>query len=217
MTDTSASQGIPEPEGSSQIIETDYEIGQDNIETQIGPFGLDIHNPVFMVSGVCIIAFVFYTLALPEQAGAAFSWMFSAVTQGFDWFFLSAANIFVLFCLLLIVLPVGSVRLGGDEATPDYTYVGWFAMLFAAGMGIGLMFYGVSEPMSHFAASLGGTAAEDGARSDWAPLGAAAGDEQAAVRLAFAATIFHWGLHPWAIYAVVALALALFPTTRVCR
>jgi BCCT family betaine/carnitine transporter len=210
MTDTSASQGIPEPEGSSQIIETDYEIGQDNIETQIGPFGLDIHNPVFMVSGVCIIAFVFYTLALPEQAGAAFSWMFSAVTQGFDWFFLSAANIFVLFCLLLIVLPVGSVRLGGDEATPDYTYVGWFAMLFAAGMGIGLMFYGVSEPMSHFAASLGGTAAEDGARSDWAPLGAAAGDEQAAVRLAFAATIFHWGLHPWAIYAVVALALALF-------
>ena len=210
MTDTSASQGIPEPEGSSQIIETDYEIGQDNIETQIGPFGLDIHNPVFMVSGVCIIAFVFYTLALPEQAGAAFSWMFSAVTQGFDWFFLSAANIFVLFCLLLIVLPVGSVRLGGDEATPDYTYVGWFAMLFAAGMGIGLMFYGVSEPMSHFASSLGGTAAEDGARSDWAPLGAAAGDEQAAVRLAFAATIFHWGLHPWAIYAVVALALALF-------
>ncbi len=210
MTDTSASQGIPEPEGSSQIIETDYEIGQDNIETQIGPFGLDIHNPVFMVSGVCIIAFVFYTLALPEQAGAAFSWMFSAVTQGFDWFFLSAANIFVLFCLLLIVLPVGSVRLGGDEAMPDYTYVGWFAMLFAAGMGIGLMFYGVSEPMSHFAASLGGTVAEDGARSDWAPLGAAAGDEQAAVRLAFAATIFHWGLHPWAIYAVVALALALF-------
>ncbi len=210
MTDTSASQGIPEPEGSSQIIETDYEIGQDNIETRIGPFGLDIHNPVFVVSGACIIAFVFYTLALPEQAGAAFSWMFSAVTKGFDWFFLSAANIFVLFCLLLIVLPVGSVRLGGAEATPDYSYIGWFAMLFAAGMGIGLMFYGVSEPMSHFASSIGGTAAEDGARTDWAPLGAAAGDEQAAIRLAFAATIFHWGLHPWAIYAVVALALALF-------
>ena len=210
MADTSANQGIPEPEGTSQIIETEYEIGQDNIETQIGPFGLDIHNPVFLVSGVCIIAFVFYTLALPEQAGAMFSWMFSAVTQGFDWFFLTAANIFVLFCLLLIVLPVGSVRLGGADATPDYTYVGWFAMLFAAGMGIGLMFYGVSEPMSHFASSLGGTAAEGGARTDWAPLGAAGGDEQAAIRLAFAATIFHWGLHPWAIYAVVALALALF-------
>ncbi len=210
MADTSANQGIPEPEGTSQIIETDYEIGQDNIETQIGPFGLDIHNPVFLVSGISIIAFVFYTLALPEQAGAAFSWMFSAVTKGFDWFFLGSANIFVLFCLLLIVLPVGSVRLGGAEATPDYSYVGWFAMLFAAGMGIGLMFYGVSEPMSHFGSSMGGTAADGGVRTDWAPLGAAAGDEQAAIRLAFAATIFHWGLHPWAIYAVVALALALF-------
>ena len=209
MSDT-ANQGIPEPEGVADIIETDYEIGQDNIETQIGPFGLDIHNPVFLVSGLVIIAFVFYTLALPEQAGAAFSWMFSAVTKGFDWFFLGAANIFVLFCLLLIVLPVGSVRLGGADATPDYSYVGWFAMLFAAGMGIGLMFYGVSEPMSHFASSIGGTAAENGMRTDWAPLGAAAGNEQEAVRLAFAATIFHWGLHPWAIYAVVALALALF-------
>ena len=211
MADDTTNQGIPEPEGHSDIIDTDYEIGQDNIETQIGPFGLDIHNPVFLISGLSIIAFVFYTLALPEQAGAAFSWLFGAVTKGFDWFFLGAANIFVIFCLLLIVTPAGSVRLGGAEATPDYSYVGWFAMLFAAGMGIGLMFYGVSEPMSHFSSSFGGTAVgADGVRTDWAPLGAAAGDEQAAVRLAFAATIFHWGLHPWAIYAVVALALALF-------
>ncbi|WP_428924762.1 BCCT family transporter [Marinibacterium sp. SX1] len=205
------SQGIPEPEGHSDVIETDYEIGQDNIETQIGPFGLDIHNPVFLISGLAVILFVFYTLALPEQASSVFTWLFGAVTKGFDWFFLSAANIFVIFCLLLIVLPVGSVRLGGTDATPDYSYIGWFAMLFAAGMGIGLMFYGVSEPMSHFASSMGGTAVgEDGLRTDWAPLNGAAGDEQAAVRLAFAATIFHWGLHPWAIYAVVALALALF-------
>ena len=205
------SQGIPEPDGHADVIDTDYEIGQDNIETQIGPFGLDIHNPVFLISGLAIVLFVFYTLALPEQAGSVFGWLFGAVTKGFDWFFLGAANIFVIFCLLLIVLPVGSVRLGGTDATPDYTYVGCFAMLFAAGMGIGLMFYGVSEPMSHFASSVGGTAVgEDGVRTDWAPLGAAAGDEQAAVRLAFAATIFHWGLHPWAIYAVVALALALF-------
>ncbi|MEY8879800.1 BCCT family transporter [Donghicola sp. XS_ASV15] len=210
MADTSENQGIPEPEGTSQIIETDYEIGQDNIETQIGPFGLDVHNPVFLISGIAVIAFVFYALALPDQAGAVFSWSFSAVTKGFDWFFLGAANIFVIFCLLLIVLPVGNVRLGGADARPDYTYLGWFAMLFAAGMGIGLMFYGVSEPMSHFASAIGGTASEGGVRTDWAPLGAAAGDEQAATELAFAATIFHWGLHPWAIYAVVALALALF-------
>ncbi|MCL3882482.1 BCCT family transporter [Marivita sp. GX14005] len=210
MADSTTNQGIPEPEGVSQVIETDYEIGQDNIETQIGPFGLDIHNPVFLISGIGIVAFVFYTLALPEQAGAMFSWSFDVVTKTFDWFFIASANIFVLFCLLLIVLPVGNVRIGGADATPDYTYLGWFAMLFAAGMGIGLMFYGVSEPMSHFSSALGGTASEGGVRTDWAPLGAAGGNEAEAIRLGFAATIFHWGLHPWAIYAVVALALALF-------
>ncbi|HBZ43357.1 MAG TPA: BCCT transporter, partial [Maritimibacter sp.] len=159
--------GIPAPEGHSDIIETDYQIGQDNIETKVGPFGLDIHNPVFLISGLAIIAFVFYTLALPEQAGNAFSAMFSFVTKSFDWFFLGAANIFVLFCLLLIVTPVGKVRLGGVDASPDYSYIGWFAMLFAAGMGIGLMFYGVSEPMTHFSTAMGGTTVENGVRTDW--------------------------------------------------
>ena len=211
MADTNNDQGIPEPEGVSELIDTDYQIGQDNIETQIGPFGLDIHNPVFLVSGVSIVAFVFYALALPEQASTLFGWLRPWMTSTFDFFFLGAANVFVLFCLLLIVLPLGNVRLGGEDATPDYSYIGWFAMLFAAGMGIGLMFYGVSEPMSHFSTSLGGTAVgENGVRTDWAPLGAAAGNEAESIRLGMAATIFHWGLHPWAIYAVVALALALF-------
>ncbi|WP_297778398.1 BCCT family transporter [uncultured Roseovarius sp.] len=206
MADETTNQGIPAPEGQSDVIDTEYTIGQDNV----GPFGLDIHNPVFFISGMSIVIFVFYALVLPDQAASVFDWLFSAVTKGFDWFFLSAANVFVIFCLFLIVSPFGKVRLGGDEATPDYSYIGWFAMLFAAGMGIGLMFFGVSEPMSHFSSALGGTAMEGGARSDWAPLGAAGGDPQAATRLGMAATIFHWGLHPWAIYAVVALALALF-------
>jgi BCCT family betaine/carnitine transporter len=210
MTDESTNQGIPAPEGDSDLISTDYEIGQDNFEGAVGPFGFDIHNPVFLISGLSVVAFVFYTLALPEQSGEVFSWLFNEVTTGFDWFFLGAANIFVIFCLFLVVTPLGSVRLGGADARPDYSYIGWFAMLFAAGMGIGLMFYGVSEPMSHFSSSFGGTAADGGARTDWAPLGAAAGDEAAAIRLGMAATIFHWALHPWAIYAVVALALALF-------
>jgi BCCT family betaine/carnitine transporter len=105
---------------------------------------------------------------------------------------------------------LGKVRLGGTKATPDYTYTGWFSMLFAAGMGIGLMFYGVSEPLSHFGSAMGGTTLENGVRTDWAPLGAAAGDAVGAQRLAMAATIFHWGLHPWAIYAILALGLALF-------
>ncbi|MDF1718192.1 MAG: BCCT family transporter [Antarcticimicrobium sp.] len=206
MADDTTNQGIPEPEGHSDIIDTDYQIGQDNIETRIGPFGMDIHNPVFLISGLSIVAFVFYALALPEQASAIFGWLRPWLTSTFDWFFLGAANIFVLFCLFLIVSPWGRVRLGGAEATPDYTYVGWFAMLFAAGMGIGLMFFGVLEPVYHMAISeplgVASPFAEDGS--------IIAANVAAAKTMGLAATIYHWGLHPWAIYAVVALALALF-------
>jgi len=103
------------------------------------------------------------------------------------------------------------VRIGGADATPDFSRPSWFAMLFAAGMGIGLMFYGVAEPLTHYGTALAGTTVgEDGVRTDWAPLGAAAGDEQAAARLGMAATLLHWSLHPWAMYAIVALALAIF-------
>jgi len=191
---------------------TDYKIGQDNIQ----PFGLDIHNPVFLISGVAIVAFVILTLMFQDGAATFFGSMRQGVLSNFDSFLLLAANIFVLFCLMLIVTPLGNVRLGGRDAKPDYTYVGWFAMLFAAGMGIGLMFFGVSEPLSHFSSSLGGTALEGGTgiRSDWAPLGAAAENAAGARNLGMAATIFHWGLHPWAIYAVVALALAFFAYNR---
>jgi BCCT family betaine/carnitine transporter len=209
MSDTN-SHGIPEPEGKADVINTDYEIGQDNIERQIGPFGLDIHNPVFLISGIAVVIFVFYTIALPEQAAAIFSAMFNFTTKNYDWFLIGAADLVVIFALLLIVTPFGNVRLGGNEAVADYTYLGWFAMLFAAGMGIGLMFYGVSEPLTHFSTSMGEITTENGLRTDWAPLGAATGDEAGSLRLGMAATIYHWGLHPWAIYAVVALALALF-------
>lgn len=197
-------------ESAPHPIETDYELGQDNIS----PFGLDIHNPVFLVSGISIVAFVLVTLMFQAQATEFFGWLRPFLTSTFDWFFLSAGNIFVLFCLFLLVSPLGKVRLGGVDAKPDYSYMGWFAMLFAAGMGIGLMFFGVSEPMSHFASSLGGTAAEAGARTDWAPLGGAVGDVSAARDLGMAATIYHWALHPWAIYAVLALALAFFTYNR---
>jgi BCCT family betaine/carnitine transporter len=199
------------PDGPADIIETDYEIGQDNIRASVGPFGLDIHNPVFAISGLSIVAFVFLTLAFQSEVEPVFDGMRTWLTANLDWFFLSAANVFVLLCLVLIVTPLGKVRLGGVDATPDYSYPAWFAMLFAAGMGIGLMFYGVSEPISHFTSAMGGTSlGDDGLRTDWAPLGAAADDAEAARRLGMAATIFHWGLHPWAIYAIVALSLALF-------
>ena len=198
------------PDGEVNPIDTDYQIGQDNIALQVGPFGLDIHNRVFLISGLMIIAFVVLTLAFQSQVEPIFGSVRGWLTSNLDWFFISAANIFVLLCFFLIFSPLGKVRLGGTEATPDFTYLGWFSMLFAAGMGIGLMFFGVSEPLSHFNSALGGTSMENGLRTDWAPLGAAAGDTVAAERLAMAATIYHWALHPWAIYAVLALGLALF-------
>ena len=210
MSDETNNQGIPAPQGTADIIETEYEIGQDNVDGSVGPFGFDIHNPVFAISGIAIVAFVFFTLALPDQAGAIFQGMFNFTTKNFDWFLIGAADLVVIFALFLIVSPFGKIRLGGSTAQPDYTYVGWFSMLFAAGMGIGLMFYGVSEPLSHFSSSVGGTAMEGDVRSDWAPLSGALGDQAGAVRLGMAATIYHWGLHPWAIYAIVGLALALF-------
>ncbi|MBO9509282.1 BCCT family transporter [Thalassospira sp. A3_1] len=207
MSDVKTAAEETPPEGQ---IDTDYNIGQDNIEGKLGPIGFDIHNPVFAVSALTVIAFVAYTLLMPDQANSVFSLLFSEVTQGFDWFFIGAADIFVILCLVVVVSPYGKVRLGGRDATPDFSYVSWFSMLFAAGMGIGLMFYGVSEPLSHFSSSLGGTAVgADGIRTDWAPLGAAATQEEA-IRLGMAASIFHWALHPWAIYAIVALSLALF-------
>ncbi|ATG74860.1 BCCT transporter [Zobellella denitrificans] len=198
------------PEGKVNPIDTDYQVGQDNIALKIGPFGLDIHNRVFMISGLAIVAFVFLTLAFQNQVGPLFGDLRGWLTSNLDWFFLASGNIFVLVCVFLIFSPLGRVRIGGTEARPDFSYLGWFSMLFAAGMGIGLMFYGVSEPLSHFGSALGGVSVENGVRTDWAPLGAAAGDAEAARRLGMSATIYHWALHPWAIYAVLALGLAIF-------
>ncbi|BCG18174.1 BCCT family transporter [Vibrio alginolyticus] len=111
--------------------------------------------------------------------------------------FIIAGNIFVIFCLALIVSPMGKIRLGGKDAVADYSFMSWLAMLFAAGMGIGLMFWSVAEPVAYF--------------TGWyeTPLGVEANTPEAA-RLALGATMFHWGLHPWAIYGVVALSLAFF-------
>ena len=172
---------------------TDYQIGQDNIRG----WGMDIHNPVFLVSSFLVLAFVIGTLMFPESAKGAFDGSKAWSIDNFDWLFLLAGNVFVLFCIALIFLPVGRIRLGGEGARPEFSTLSWFAMLFAAGMGIGLMFWSVAEPAAYY--------------TDWwgTPLNAEARTPEAA-EMAMGATMFHWGLHPWAIYAVVALSLAFF-------
>ncbi|EJG2019603.1 BCCT family transporter [Vibrio parahaemolyticus] len=202
--------GIKRPDGKVNAIDTDYQIGQDNVALKVGPFGLDIHNRVFAISGMAIVLFVVATLTFRQQVEPFFAGLRAWLVSNLDWFFLASGNVFVIVCLVLIVTPLGRVRIGGTEATPDYSYSGWLAMLFAAGMGIGLVFFGVSEPMSHFSSALGGVNIENGVRTDWAPLGGAVGDTDAASALGMAATIYHWALHPWSIYALLALGLAIF-------
>ncbi len=126
--------------------QTDYELGQDNIQL----LGLDVHNPVFVVSSLTIVAFVAGVLAFRDASAGVFDALYAWLTSTLDWVFMGTANVFVLFCLMLLVTPLGRVRLGGPEARPDYSAWSWFAMLFAAGIGIGLMFFGVAEPVDHF-------------------------------------------------------------------
>jgi betaine/carnitine transporter, BCCT family len=173
--------------------ETDYEAGQDNVQV----LGMDMHNPVFFISAVLILAFVIGTLIFPAEAKTALDGAKGWTIDNFDWLFMVGANIFVLFCIALIFLPVGKIRLGGDDARPDFSTLSWFAMLFAAGMGIGLMFWSVAEPVGYY--------------TDWfgTPLNVAPNTPEAK-DLALGAVMYHWGLHPWAIYGVVALSLAFF-------
>ncbi|WP_420797855.1 BCCT family transporter [Halorhodospira halochloris] len=185
-------------------LEREYDTRSHLDDQNIKPLGLELHNPVFVVSSLLIIVFVIGALIFTDPAaddGGMAKVALDAALEfsrvNFDWLFLIAGNIFVIFCLLLIVLPVGKVRIGGPDAKPDFSVLSWFAMLFAAGMGIGLMFWSVAEPVAFY--------------TDWwgTPLNVEAETEQGA-RAALGATIYHWGLHPWAIYGIMALALAFF-------
>ncbi|WP_201528631.1 BCCT family transporter [Psychrobacter frigidicola] len=176
-----------------KLYTTKHKIGENNVNI----LGLELHNPVFFVTALAVIGFVLFTLLLPETSKLWLNGTKDWVVNSFDWFFVSAANIMVVFSLLLIVSPYGNIRIGGINAKPDYKRASWLAMLFAAGMGIGLMFWSVAEPLAY--------------ASGWAgtPLGVKA-DSPEAFRAAMGATMYHWGLHPWAIYAVVGLSLAIF-------
>ncbi|MDR9469377.1 BCCT family transporter [Marinospirillum sp.] len=194
-------EGVPSPDGHSTIIDTDYVIGQDNFSTGFKGLRLDLHSKVFAWSSIVVVFFATITLALPDTMGSFFNATRSLLTDNLSWAFMVSTNLFVLLAIALIFSPLGKVRLGGTEARPDFSYLGWFAMLFAAGMGVGLMFYCVSEPLTYFDDLLAGTSG---------PLGQQLATESSAKSLSMATSIFHWGLHPWATYAIIALALALF-------
>ena len=160
-------------------------------------YHLDVHPWVFFVSSGLIVLFVALTLIFQRNVDDFFAMVQTAVGTYAGWFFIWTMNIILVFVISLLLGRFGGIRLGGAEAVPEFTTLGWFSMLFSAGMGIGLLFYGVAEPMFHFIAS---------------PL-AEPGTAEAA-RVAMDITFLHFGLHPWSIYAIVGLSLAFFSFNR---
>lgn len=153
--------------------------------------GLD--KIVFGVTAVIAVGFLIWgfvsTASLASASGSALTW----VMDNTGWLFVLTASTFVVFVLWLALGRFGNIPLGRDDEEPEFHGVSWVAMMFSAGMGIGLMFFGVAEPLTHFATPPPGTGPEGNPH---------------AVQTAMATTLFHWTLHPWAIYAVVGLAIS---------
>ncbi len=158
-----------------------------------------VNLPVLFPSIVLIATFVVLTLTNLDSAASVFGSMREAVARGGGWFLVLTVNVLLMFCAWAAFSRFGRVRLGGDGARPDFSTWEWFAMLFSAGMGIGLLFYGVAEPITHYAHPPGATQPEN-------PIGIA--------REAMGFTYLHWGLHAWGIYAVIGLGLAYVSFNR---
>ncbi|MDV6254002.1 BCCT family transporter [Vibrio sp. EA2] len=160
-------------------------------------YGFDVHNSVFLVSSVFMLLLVITSIMFPEEANSALVSIRSWIISDLDWLFMASANYFVFFCFLLIILPTGKIRLGGNSAKPEYSTFSWLCMLFASGIGIGLMFWGVSEPVAYY--------------TNWygTPLNVEP-NTPAAAHLALSSATYHWGIHGWAIFAMIGLSLAYF-------
>jgi choline/glycine/proline betaine transport protein len=158
----------------------------------------DLNPPVFLASSFLIVFFVVFSLLFMTSVQTSVDEVQTWIANQTGWFFVLTVNVILGYLLFLLVSPFGNLRLGGTEADTDFSRGAWLAMLFSAGMGIGLMFYSVAEPLYHLAEP---------------PHGAEPGSE-AAYEDAIATTFLHWGLHAWAIYALTGLALAWFGFTR---
>ncbi|SFP94381.1 choline/glycine/proline betaine transport protein [Geopseudomonas sagittaria] len=152
-----------------------------------------LNPPVFFTSVLLILALVVFAVAFPGSAQSLFSLVQGWIITNASWFYILAVALILITTVFLAVSRYGDIKLGPDHSQPDYSNATWFAMLFSAGMGIGLMFFGVAEPVMHFVAP---------------PVGEP--HSVLAAREAMKLTFFHWGLHAWAIYAIVALILAFF-------
>ncbi|MGF1513691.1 MAG: BCCT family transporter [Elainellaceae cyanobacterium] len=166
-------------------------------DRNITRFGFDFHPEVFLVSAGLILLFVVVTLVFREPAETAFGAIQTFIANAMGWFLILAVSLYLGIAVILALSKFGKIRLGGQNAKPDFPTFAWLAMLMSAGMGIGLMFWSVAEPIYHFQAPP-------------ALLGTIEPMSQDAAQQALGITFFHWGLHAWGIYAIVGLALAFF-------
>ncbi|KFI06970.1 BCCT family transporter [Massilia sp. BSC265] len=151
---------------------------------------------------LCSAGFIFlivlWGIIAPDNMAGVFAAMLASLTRNFGWLYLWVVLALVMFAAYVAFSRYGNLKLGGEDDEPDFSVGSWFAMLFAAGMGIGLVFWGVAEPVSHYVTP---------------PPGIAAGTPEAA-NAAMRYVFFHWGVHPWAVYSVVALAISFFQYRR---
>lgn len=150
------------------------------------------------ISAGLIVAIVLWGVIAPDALGAVFDTALASITRNFGWFYLWVVLGLVVLAMVLAFSRYGDIKLGQEDDEPEFSIGAWFAMLFAAGMGIGLVFWGVAEPISHYGTPPPGIAPHTPEAAN------------AAMRYAF----FHWGLHPWAVYSIVALAIAFFQFRR---
>lgn len=156
------------------------------------PFS-SVNPPVFLGAAFLTLAIVMLGVIFPGKMESLFGVVHAWILETFGWFYMFSVAVFLVFVIGLALSSYGLVKLGPDDSTPDFTYKAWFAMLFSAGMGIGLMYFGVAEPVMHWVSP---------------PVGE--GGSLASAREALKITFFHWGFHAWAIYAVLGLSLAYF-------
>ena len=156
--------------------------------------------PVFVGSALMVVPFVVLGALAPQLLKEIAGRTLAYLTGNWSWLYLASASFFVVLALIMALSPWGSIRLGNDNESPEYSLLSWFAMLFSAGMGIGLVFWSIAEPLTHFASP---------------PMGPEKTAESA--RLAFQIFFQHWGLHPWGIYVAVGLPMAYFQYRKGAR
>jgi choline/glycine/proline betaine transport protein len=166
-------------------------------ESQRSPTGHALNLPVFLCAVAAIVVFTVWTLAATETAAAWIGAMLDWVSATFGWFYMVAVVVYLGFVVFIAVSPFGSIRLGPDDARPEFPLLSWAAMLFAAGIGIDLLFFCVAEPVTHFLAPPAGE-----------------GGTPEAARHAMQLTFLHWGLSGWGVYALVGMTLAFFSYRR---